>query len=246
MTEIDAQQIKEIEALFGKPVSIPGEFARWMSEQFALSVASIPITQLFGARRFERLFYVDTTAMNASGGTEQTRVIMLHAYARELNFPQASCPFAPINEPNWSFHELSHDLEGSPNFSAFKTAKAFLFQLAGELAAKLRAIPEPSPTGSNMLDHTIIYIPTEIGLGHTWAGLQFVTLGGRGLGVNTGRYLQYGVPTPGSDLEYPGPPGGGVPHQRLHVAILNALGIADSTFGDTPQTGSGPIANYLR
>jgi hypothetical protein len=177
---------------------------------------------------------------------DQTRVVMFHSYAREYNIYNRHCPWPPVNVPDYSFHELSHNLEGSPNFAAFKTAKALHFQLAGELANKLKAIPEPSATGSSMLDHTLIYIPTEIGLGHTPAGLQFVTIGGKGLGVNTGRYLQYGRPLPGTDTTYPGPPGAGMAHQRLHVAILNALGIADTTFGDTPTTGSGPMAGYLK
>jgi hypothetical protein len=38
--------------------------------------------------------------------------------------------------------------------------------------------------------------------------------------------------------------GGGTPHQRLLVAILNALGIMDTTFGEE-NTGSGPLSGYL-
>ena len=86
-----------------------------------------------------------------------------------------------------------------------------------------------------MLDHTIIFIPTEIGRGHTNGGLQFVTIGGGGLGVQTGRYMRVG-----GAREV----GQGVPHQRLLVSLLNAMGIADTRFGEDP--GDGPLAGYLK
>lgn len=69
---MDEKQIQEIEALFGKTILIPGEFARWMADQFALAVPSIPITQLFGARSIERLFDVETDAITVSGSAETT------------------------------------------------------------------------------------------------------------------------------------------------------------------------------
>jgi hypothetical protein len=85
-----------------------------------------------------------------------------------------------------------------------------------------------------MLDHTVIFIPTEIGRGHTSAGLQFLTIGGRGLGVKTGQYLRVGTARQKTM---------GVPHQRLLVSLLNTMGLPDTTFGDDP--GSGPLPGFL-
>ena len=164
---------------------------------------------------------------------DQTRVVMMHSYAREYHPPNFHCPWPPVNVPDWSFHELSHNLEGSTNFGAFKAAKGFHYQVAGELANKLKAIPE---LGGTMLDHTLIFIPSEIGRGHTPAGLQFLTIGGGGLGVKTGQHLQLGG---NRDI------GGGTPHQRMLVSLLHALGLPDTTFGEGPGTGSGPLSGYF-
>ena len=69
MTE---DEIKSIEAVFGKVGAIPDSFVSWMVDQFALAVPSIPISQLFGARTIERIFDIETDAVTVSGGTETT------------------------------------------------------------------------------------------------------------------------------------------------------------------------------
>lgn len=166
----------------------------------------------------------------AAMACNQTNVVLMHSYLREYHPPNYKCPWAPANKPADDFHGLSHDTPGD-NFESFARAKAFFFQLAGELANKLKAIPE---AGGTMLDNTIIFIPTEIGRGHIAAGLQFLTIGGKNLGVKTGQYLKFGTQRQ---------PGMGVPHQRLLVSLLNALGVPDVTFGDDP--GSGPLPGFL-
>lgn len=67
---MDEKQIAEIQQLFGSTIKIPGEFARWMADQFALAVPSIPISQLFGARTVERLIDAQTSSVTITGGTE--------------------------------------------------------------------------------------------------------------------------------------------------------------------------------
>jgi hypothetical protein len=166
----------------------------------------------------------------ASLACDRTRVVLMHSYLREYHPPNYKCPWSPANRPNDDFHGLSHDTPGD-SFASFARAKAFFFQLAGELANKLKAIPEG---GGTMLDRTLIFIPTEIGRGHTSAGLQFLTIGGSGLGVKVGQYLRLG----GAREKMTG-----VPHQRLLVSLLNAMGVADTTFGDDP--GSGPLPGFL-
>lgn len=161
---------------------------------------------------------------------DQTRVVLMHSYLREYHPANYRCPWAPVSRPDDDFHGLSHDTPGD-GFASFARAKAFFFQLAGELANKLKQVPE---AGGTMLDNTIIFVPTEIGAGHTAAGLQFVTIGGKGLGVRTGRYLRLGTDRAA---------GKGVPHQRLLVSLLNALGVPDPTFGDDP--GSGGLPGFL-
>ena len=168
----------------------------------------------------------------ATMACDLTRVVLLHSYLREYHPPWFKCPWKPANAPDYDFHSLSHDFT-KDNYASFVRAKAFHFELAGELALKLSLIPE---YGGSMLDHTIIFIPTEIGKGHQNWNLQFLTIGGGGLGVRTGRYLRSGSNGRGN----------GTPHQRLLVALLNAMGLPDTTFGDKPGTGSGPLDGYLR
>ncbi len=174
--------------------------------------------------------FIDLTV--AALACDQTRVVLMHSYIREYHPPWATCPWAPVNRPSDDYHGLSHDTAGD-NFASFIKAKGFHFQLAGELANKLKAIPE---AGKTMLDNTVIFIPSEIGRGHTGAGLQFVTIGGSNLGVKTGQLLRYGTARE---------PDKGEPTQRLLVSLLNAMGVPDTTFGEDDGTGSGPIAGFL-
>ena len=166
----------------------------------------------------------------AAMACDQTRVVLMHAYIRHYFGPGITLPFAPVNQPNYSLHALSHDDPGD-NWASFIKAKAFHYRLAGELANKLKAIPE---NGKTMLDNTIIFIPTEIGAGHENTNLQFVTIGGKGLGVKTGQYLKLGQRGIGK----------GVAHQRLLVSLLQAMGLPDQTYGDEPGTGTGPLPGF--
>ena len=163
---------------------------------------------------------------------DQTRVVLMHSYLREYHPPNFMCPWDPVDKPDDNYHGLSHDSAGD-NYGSFRKARAFHFQIAAELANKLKAIPE---NGGSMLDNTLIYLPTEIGRGHTNSGLQVVTIGGKGLGVNVGQYMFVGSQR---DI------GLGVAHQRLLVSLLNALGLTDETFGEGDGTGSGPLSGFL-
>lgn len=67
---MNEQDIQDIRDLFGRPTLIPSVFKKWMVDQFALAIPSIPMSQLFGARAIERLIDVNTTSQTVSGGTE--------------------------------------------------------------------------------------------------------------------------------------------------------------------------------
>jgi hypothetical protein len=171
----------------------------------------------------------------AAFACDQTRVAMMHTYlSDDANY---ACRWAPCNSA-LSFHALSHDFDGKIDGSGFALAKGFHFQLVAELAAALKAIPEGSGT---MLDNTLIFVPTEIGFAdyntHSNAGLLYVTVGGKNLGVKTGQYMMLG--------RQQGTCGGGVFHQRLLVSLINAMGIQTDTFGDDATSGKGPLQGYL-
>lgn len=127
---------------------------------------------------------------------------------------------------NAGHHTLSHDPDQAKE-SHEKLVKINRW-FAGEvayLATRLAAIPEPGGSGS-LLDHTTILWTNELGKGnsHTQDQLPFVLVGG-GLGFKTGRCL---------DL-------GGVPHNRLWLAIAHAFGHPLATFGNPGLCEAGPL-----
>jgi len=124
-------------------------------------------------------------------------------------------------------HSLSHEPDN--NEAAYEKLKRINSWFAGELAylaGRLAATPEPDGNGS-MLDHTQIVWVNELGKGnsHTLSDIPFLLIGG-GAGFKTNRAL---------DL-------GGVPHNRLWLALAQAMGDKElQTFGTARYCESGPL-----
>ncbi len=173
------------------------------------------------------------------GVRNQTRVVTMYT---TVAYNSLDCGYDPVDQPDSNHHPLSHGTDnsgtGNPSGqSVWLTERQFLHQLVAELALKLQNIPE---AGGTMLDNTIIVIPSENGVvdGHNYYDLCWTTVGGKGLGVKTGQYMNLGTVCDN---------GSAVPVQRLFVSLLNALGLPDQTFNDDPSasTGSGPLPGYL-
>ena len=197
----------------------------------------VPPTHAGGARPtdasgadFPKLARMQIDNLVAAFACDLTRVSCLLFRGRE--YAVFKCGFDPVNQGGESLHGLSHD-NTSDGYASFKRGKAFMFSLVAELATKLKNIPE---AGGNMLDNTIIFVGSEIGRGHTNAGLQFLTVGGKNLGVNRGRLMRLGAARE---------PNQGVAHNRLLVSFLQAMGLPDTTFGESNGTGAGPLPGYL-
>jgi hypothetical protein len=124
-------------------------------------------------------------------------------------------------------HSLSHDPDHvkESHEKLVKINRWFAGEVA-HLAKRLAEIPEPGGQGS-LLDHTTILWTNELGKGnsHSQDNLPFVLVGG-GLGFKTGRCL---------DL-------GGVPHNRLWLAIAHGFGHPLPTFGKPELCQDGPLA----
>ena len=123
-------------------------------------------------------------------------------------------------------HSLSHDPDHAKE-SHEKLVKINRW-FAGEiayLAKRLDSIPEPDGQGT-MLDHTTIVWTNELGKGnsHSQDNLPFILLGS-GLGFKTGHF---------ADL-------GGVPHNRLWLAIAGAFGHSIDAFGNPKLCQEGPL-----
>ncbi|GAC1351458.1 MAG: DUF1552 domain-containing protein [Polyangiales bacterium] len=164
-----------------------------------------------------------------------TRIAALVLHA-QVSQPEFTCGYAPVNQGGTDFHGLSHD-NPHDNYVSFRRGKTAKFALIADAAAKLKKIPEGS---GSMLDNTIIVAFTEIGRGHSNRALDFVTIGGKNMGVKTGQYLRFGGAYPLN----PNGPGTGIPHNRFLVSLIQAMGLSDQTFGDTAATGTGPIPGF--
>jgi hypothetical protein len=116
--------------------------------------------------------------------------------------------------PNWKDHLFAIDSWHAQRF--------------GYLLDKLAAYTEP---GGTLLDNSAVVWANELsdGRAHHFANLPFVIAGGAGGYLKVGQHLDL---TNGGDLYNFN--GRGVPHNRLLVTFLNAMGIEADSFGD-PQ-----------
>jgi Protein of unknown function (DUF1552) len=121
-------------------------------------------------------------------------------------------------------HALSHSSDTDVDAVAERVLRGawFATQLA-DLMRKLDAIPEGDGT---VLDNTLILWGNELGRGnsHSHDDIPFLVAGGTGGQFRMGRFLDFG----------------GKSHAGLLVAVLNAMGVAATSFGD-PDYADGPL-----
>jgi hypothetical protein len=123
-------------------------------------------------------------------------------------------------------HTLSH--EPDKDTAAQEKLIKINTWFAGEiryLLDRLAETPEPGGEGA-MIDHTMVVWTNELGKGnsHTLNDIPFVLMGG-GFGFEMGRSLKLG----------------GVPHNRLHLALAHAVGHKLETFGKVDFCSGGPL-----
>ncbi len=125
-------------------------------------------------------------------------------------------------------HGLSHDPDKNEESQKklIKINTWFASELA-YLAQRLAETPEPGADGS-MLDHTMIVWTNELGKGnsHTLDSVPFVLVGGNGFGLKTGRSVKFKH----------------VAHNRLHLALANAMGHGITKFGKSELCDGGALA----
>lgn len=163
-----------------------------------------------------------------------------------FNLGGQTAPQSYIAGVNTDCHDLSHN-----HRDQFVQMKTLWFDHLATFVDSLKAIPEAGPGGTmgTMLDNTLIVIGSEIGAGHTHKAIPFMTIGGKHMGVRVGRYLRFGRQPIARYPQYT-PSGvvddGGEPHNRLLVAVLNAMGLPDASFGATvPEFESTALPGFL-
>jgi hypothetical protein len=127
-------------------------------------------------------------------------------------------------------HSLSHaDDSNTQGVNDFVTAERWYATQFGYLLDRLRALPDPDGGGGTLLDGTVVVWAKELGDGrlHECKGVPFVLAGGGGA-IRTAQHLVVD----------------GEPHQKLLVAICQAVGLSNPTFGD-PSHGTGPLGGVL-
>jgi hypothetical protein len=116
-------------------------------------------------------------------------------------------------------HDYTHR-----EFSAFMKQGVWWVSQFAYLLDRLKSIPEGDGT---MLDHSLVFLGTEIcdGNTHSHDNMPFVIAGRAGGAVSTGRFLSY-------DYER---------HGNLWVSVARAMGQSITQFGDS---GTGPLDRF--
>tara|TARA_R110002049_G_scaffold47902_3_gene138516 strand:+ start:33205 stop:34542 length:1338 start_codon:yes stop_codon:yes gene_type:complete len=127
-------------------------------------------------------------------------------------------------------HSISH--EPDSNESAYENLikiNTWYCEQVAHLAKRLSETPEPGGEG-NLLDNTTIIWTNELGKGnsHTRDNIPFIMVGG-GLGFDTGRAMKFD----------------NVPHNRLLLSILEAMGYPQKSFGNADYCGDGPLTGLF-
>jgi hypothetical protein len=146
--------------------------------------------------------------LTAAFACDLTRVASLQ-FSSAIN--DIRCPWL---DSLGSGHSLSHAGVSDASAAAERVSRQnWAFNEVAKIMAGLDAIPEGDGT---VLDHTMILIGNELGLGntHSHSDIPFVLAGGLG-GYSMGRVLDFG----------------GQGHGALLMTVLNAMGIDAEGFG---------------
>jgi hypothetical protein len=160
--------------------------------------------------------HMDILAMALACDLTRVASLQWSVSASATTFAWLGAPAASDEE-----HPLSH-VVGSPAMTQIQTWYAQQFAY---LIQKLKSIPEGTGT---VFDNTVLLWCNCLGEGwdHTTTDIPFVIAGSAGGYFRTGRFVTYDH----------------APHNNLHVSLMNAMGVAATTFGD-PRYCTGPLPN---
>jgi hypothetical protein len=142
----------------------------------------------------------------------------------------------PGVSPGLGYHDSSH-YGMSPTTA---TAKQFITNrrwYMERFASLLQAMKQTPYGDSNLLDHTVVYLCSDINDGdlHDHTSIPFVLAGGSKAGLKTGRALDYTGRYPQATADERNEN-----HAKLLVSIAGALGVPLDSFGSTTH-GTGPL-----
>jgi hypothetical protein len=123
-------------------------------------------------------------------------------------------------------HTMSHECNGGcAELAAINTFYAEQLAYLGK-----SLLDTPDVDGKTVLDNTVIYWGSDVNWAytHSYESVRAFFLGSCGGAMKTGLRMD----------------AGGVPHQKLLVTLMNAMGVMENQFGD-PAYGSGPLPGVL-
>lgn len=170
----------------------------------------------------EQIADLQVDLMAAAIACDLTRVITLQ-FSSAIN--EIRCPWL---DDMGSGHALSHSgISDLDSQAALVLRSQWYAGRVGRLLAGLDGIVEGE---GSALDNSVVVWGNELGLGnsHTLTDVPFVVAGSAGGYLRSGRYVRYG----------------GVAHNQLWVAMLNAMGIDATDFGH-PDYSSGALPSLV-
>lgn len=123
-----------------------------------------------------------------------------------------------LDDEGVGHHNITHGRGGGDPNAKLEVIYEWYNAQTAALATMLKNTP--AGDGTNLLQHTMIVTVSDNGntRRHQAVNCPITILGGKALGVRTGRYVNL--------------PGQGLPHNGMHVAAANVMGHMIESFGD--------------
>ena len=146
--------------------------------------------------------------------------------ARAVGFPAA--------------HQLSHETKQPDGWKNFSIYCRFLHEEYGRFVARMKETPEPGGEGS-LLDNTLLLFGSASSAFHLSRNYPLILAGGRNMGLDHGRYLNFagghayrGGWAPGDEEPWTQKADQeDLPLSNLFVAMLQRLGVGTESFADS-------------
>ncbi|MEM6791867.1 MAG: DUF1552 domain-containing protein [Myxococcota bacterium] len=174
---------------------------------------------------------------------DQTRIVTMSIHKALGPGPDAGDPtlqghYHSEDASGGTWHGLAHDW-GNPN--ARRMLAGINTWIASEIFAKLCArLDVDEGEGRTVLDNSLIYWGNEMGFNHIAYSVPCLLAGSAGGFIQPGRYLDY---IDWNGQSYFGQENGnvikGIPHNRLLVTILQAMGLDPADYEMNGQPGYG-------
>jgi Protein of unknown function (DUF1552) len=174
---------------------------------------------------------------------DRTRIVTLAVHKALGPGPDPSDPklvghYHSEDASGGTWHGLAHDFA---NENSRRMLAGINNWIAEELFAKLvTKLDVPEADGSTFLDNSLVYWGNELGFNHIGYSVPCLLAGTAGGFIKPGRYLDY-IDWDGRAYfsQEDGNVIKGIPHNRLLVTVLQAMGLAPSDYERAGQPGYG-------